>query len=468
MPSISLPVASYQHRSHPASTSRLVNAMAEALPPDAKTPVVVTRAPGISSWGTVGPSGATIEGMHADHGLLYVVSGGGFYSVTSGAVATLRGAVGSSAEIDMDSNTSAVVIVSPPAAYSYTPASTTFATISDSDFTARGAGDVEHLDGYMLFREPDTARFFSSDLNSVSAYDSLMFATAEGAPDTLVGMKVDHRNIVLFGERSIELWENTGASGFPFERMINGFIEIGCINGKTVAKGDNSVWWVADDYTVRRLEGATPMRVSHHGVEQWLRTVTLLSLRGYFYSLEGHLCYVLRADEGCFVFDVTTQLWHERETYDEPTWNWANPVRFAGKVLVGSTDSNVIGELDPEYYYELGETLRAELTYQPVYNEAARAFHESLELVVETGVGLTSGQGSAPEIMLSFSDDGGRTWVNLPSKSLGAIGAYRTRVRWFGLGSSDSQHGRVYRVAVSDPVRVGIVDTILKVRGARL
>jgi hypothetical protein len=466
MPSISLPVASSRHRSPPASTSRLVNAMVEALPPDAKTPSVLVRAPGVSQWGTCGTG--PIEGLHADHGLLYAVSGGGFYSITSGATATFRGAVGSSAEIDMDSNTTAVVIVSPPLAYSYTPGTTTFAAISDSDFTARGAGDVEHLDGYMLFREPSTGRFFASDLNSVSAYDSLMFATAEGSPDALVGLKVDHRNAVLFGEKTVELWENTGASGFPFERMINGLVEIGCINGKTVAKGDNSVWWVADDYTVRRLEGMTPMRVSHHPLEKWLLDATLASMRGYFYSLEGHLCYVLTAPEGCWVFDVTTQQWHERATYDETSWNWANPVRFAGKVLVGSTDSNVIGELDPEYYYELGETLRMEWTYQPVYAEGARAFHDRLDLIIETGVGLTSGQGSAPEVMLSFSDDGGRTWVNLPNRSLGAIGAYTTRVFWAGLGSCASAHGRVYRAAVSDPVRVAITDTILTVRGGRL
>jgi hypothetical protein len=466
MPSISLPVASSRHRSPPASTSRLVNAMAEALAPDAKTPLVLTRAPGVSSWLTCGTG--PIEGLHADHGLLYAVSGGGFYSITSTPTATLRGAVGSSTEIDMDSNESAVVIVSPPNAYHYTPATTTFAAISDVDFTARGAGDVEFLDNYMLFREPDTARFFGADLGSVSAFNSLMFATAEGGPDTLVGMKVDHRNAILFGEKSVELWENTGASGFPFERMVNGFVEIGCANGKTVAKGDNSVWWVADDYTVRRLEGITPVRVSDHTVEQWLRSVTLVSLRGYFYSLEGHLCYVLRATEGCFVFDVTTQLWTERATYGEPSWNWANPVRFAGKVLVGSTDSNVIGELDPEYYYELGETLRMEWTYQPVYNDGARAFHDRIELIMETGVGLTSGQGSAPEVMLSFSDDGGRTWFNLPNRTLGPIGNYQHRVFWAGLGSCASQHGRVYRAAVSDPVRVAIVDTILSVRSGRL
>src|SRR3990167_3928732 len=218
MPSLSLPLHSYGLRAAQASTARLVNCHVEQLPPDAKTPAVLVRSPGLASWGTVGTG--PIEGMHSDHGSLYVVSGGGFYTVTSAAVATLRGAVGSSTEIDIDSNVTDVVIVSPPNAYSW--ASSTFAQITDADFTSRGAGDVEHLDGFMLYREPSTARFFSSDLNSVTAYDALNFATAEGAPDTLVGMKVDHRQVFLAGEKSIELWENTGISGFPFERMING------------------------------------------------------------------------------------------------------------------------------------------------------------------------------------------------------------------------------------------------------
>jgi hypothetical protein len=466
MPSISLPVASSRHRSSPASTSRLVNAMVEALPPDAKTPAVLVRAPGVSQWGTCGTG--PIEGLHPDHGLLYAVSGGGFYSGTSAAAFTLRGAVGSSTEIDMASDTSNVVIVSPPLAY-YWDGSSTFAQITDSDFTSRGAGNVRYQGSRFLFREPDTGRFFGSDSGSVTAYNALMFATAESASDELVGLEVDHEEVFLPGARTCEFWYNNGGSGYPYQRRENGVVELGCINGKTVAKGDNSLMLVASDYTVRRFDGYTPIRISTHAVEQWLQTVTVASLRGGFYSLEGHLVYVLTANEGAWLYDITSQQWHERATYgSEPAWNWGNPVAFAGKILVGSTTSNVIGELDPEYYYELGETLRMEWIYQPVYVEAARAFHDRLEMVIETGVGLTSGQGSAPEVMLSFSDDGGRTWFNLPNRSLGAIGNYRQRVFWAGLGSCDSQHGRVYRGAVSDPVRVGIVDTILSVRGGRL
>lgn len=465
MPSISLPVQSYRHRSAAASSSRLVNAMAEALPDDAKTPYVVSRAPGLSMWATVGAG--PIQATHTDHGLLYVVSGGVLYSVTSAAVATSLGTVSSadSDELDIDSNDTAVVVVNPPDAYYY---DSSLHAITDADFTSRGAGDVEFCDNYMLFRQPDTGIFFGADLGSPSSFDALNFATAEGGTDTLVGMKVDHRQVVLFGEKTVEIWENTGVAGFPFEALRPGFVEIGCINGRSVAKVDNSLLWVADDYTVRRLNGLTPERVSNHAVEQWLRTVDVSTLRGGSYSLEGHLVYVLRADLGCYCFNVTTGFWFERATYDELTWLWRFPVRFAGKVLVGSTVDGTIAELAPEVYAELGDTLRAEWTYQPVYNEGARAFHDRLDMVIESGVGLTSGQGSDPQIMLSFSDDGGQTWFNLPNRSLGAIGARNTRVSWSGLGSCASVHGRVYRAAVSDPVKVAVTDTILQVRGGRL
>lgn len=456
MPSISLPLHSYRLRAAQASTARLVNAFIEQLPPDAKTPAVLVRSPGLASWGTVGTG--PIEGMHVDHGSLYVVSGGGFYTVTSSAVATLRGAVGSSSEIDIDSNDIGVVIVSPPNAYSYTLSGTSFAQITDSDFTSRGAGDVEFCRNFLLFREPDTGRIFGADLGSLTAFDGLNYFTAEGSPDTALGLKVDHEQPVIFGEKSIEVWENVPISGFPFEKAANGFIELGILNGKTAAKLDNSLFWVASDYTVRRLDGYTPARVSDHSVEQWLRTVTAEALRGYTMTQDGHLCYFLTAPEGTRVFDQTTQLWHERLSYDYDTWNWGNPVQFAGKLLVGSTISNVIAELDPEVYDELDDTLLMEATFQPVYFEGRRVFHHRLEVIAERGVGLTSGQGSEAEILLSYSDDGGRTFTALPNRSLGRIGEYSHKCVWHALGSSDS---RVYKIGVSDPVKVAIVDVVL-------
>lgn len=458
-----LPIHSYKLRSAPASPARLVNCYAEALPPDAKTPVLLTRAPGLPQWTTVGTG--SIAGMHAALNYLWVVSGSNLYRVDSNKNATLLGSVGAPNRIDIDSNTDSVVVVNEPDAYYYDTATSTFGQITDADFTSRGAGDVEFVGNYMLFREPGSGRYFGADLGTVTDFDALNFATAEGSPDELVGMKADHDQIVLAGKTSVEIHENQGGSGFPFARAINGFVEQGCLNGQTLQKCNQSVHWVADDYTVRRLDGATPVRISTHAVEQWLSSVTVSALQAFSYSQDGHIFYCLVSPEGCFVYDATTNEWAERQTYGRSTWNIKHHAQAFGLELVGDATSNKIGYFDPVNYTEFSGIQRMEWTYQPVYAEGIRAFHDRLEILVETGVGLTTGQGSAPELMLDYSDDGGRTWVSLPNRSLGPIGDYLHRVIWHNLGSARQ---RVYRAAVSDPVKIVIADTMLEVRGGRL
>jgi hypothetical protein len=288
-----LPIASTRLRSRPSSTARLINCYAELLPQDAKNSILLSRSAGTTSWTTVG--NGVIHGMHAALSSLFVVSGTKLYKVNSAGSATELGDIGTVGNLDIDSNGSSVVVVNEPDAYYYD--GTTFGQITDADFTSRGAADVEFVDNWLLFREPDSGRFFGADLGSATSFDALNFATAEGFPDDLVGLKVDHRDVMLFGSKTVELWTNTGIAGFPFERTINGLIEIGCLNGRTVAKQDNSVFWLADDYTVRRLEGTTPQRISTHAVEQSIVDATISAGRAFAYSQDGHLFYLLTFPE---------------------------------------------------------------------------------------------------------------------------------------------------------------------------
>jgi hypothetical protein len=53
-----------------------------------------------------------------------------------------------------------------------------------------------------------------------------------------------------------------------------------------------------------------------------------------------------------------------------------------------------------------------------------------------------------PQAMLSWSDDGGKTWSNEYWRSAGKIGEHRKRSRWWRLGMTwDS---RIYKLSVSD------------------
>jgi hypothetical protein len=160
MASLPLPLHSYQLRSRPASPSRLVNCFPEKLPPGAKAPYALTRTPGIATWTTVGngPISAMLEAL----GYLWVVSGSKLYRVDSNKVVTEIGTVGLSSRIDMANNITTIVVVNEPDAYYYDTTTSTFGQITDPDFTSRGASDVEFLDNYLLFTEPDSGRVLGS------------------------------------------------------------------------------------------------------------------------------------------------------------------------------------------------------------------------------------------------------------------------------------------------------------------
>ncbi len=90
-----------------------------------------------------------------------------------------------------------------------------------------------------------------------------------------------------------------------------------------------------------------------------------------------------------------------------------------------------------------------------VNNEQTRTRHSAAQLAMETGVGLSSGLGSDPLVMLRWSDNGGHTWSNTHTAPMGAQGQFKARALWRRLGQG---RNRVYEVSGTDPVKVAILD----------
>lgn len=82
-------------------------------------------------------------------------------------------------------------------------------------------------------------------------------------------------------------------------------------------------------------------------------------------------------------------------------------------------------------------------------NEQLTTFHGFFQLDLETGLGLGSGQGADPMVMLRWSDDGGHTWSHEHWVNAGRQGQYTRRAIWRRLGRS---RDRVYEVVMSDPI----------------
>lgn len=453
---VPLPLHSYR-RNVPANAARIVNMQAEQMPPEGKTPVSLFGCPGVRAFAA--PPVGRGRGLSVRGSTLYALAGSDYFKISAGGVATSLGSIPGTTRGYFASNTTQTVIVSDGVGYVETGGVIT--PITDPDFLIRHVGPCGFVDNYILFIDIGSQEFIGSALGDATAYDALDFASAEGAPDNLVGFIVDHRQPILFGSTSTELWYDSGAQGFPFERSSGGFLEMGCLAPRSIAKADNSVYWLASDLTVRRLSGDSGVRVSHHGLEEALKGyANPADAEALSFTHEGHLQYALNfiTDNATWVLDVTTAEWHERDSFPAQVWRAVDAVSLNGVTYVQDRETGAVGLLDSTCSTEWGDPIRREWTYGSVYKDNNRLFHGELNTVMQVGLGNSAG--SDPQILLQASDDGGVTFQTISSESLGKWGHHRTRVATNRLGSA---RDRIYRRIITDPVLVRVYDTQLDV-----
>jgi hypothetical protein len=453
---------SYQSQSLPVSAQRAVNCYAEAQPKDAKTDVAVFGSPGLETFATCGSG--PVRGMHVMGGLLYVVSGQRLYRITSaGAVTDIGGNITGTGVVSMDDNGTELVIVNGVNGYLYSDV-LGFILISDTDFNA--ANTVTFFDQRFLFDWKGTSgtnKFFASDVLDGTSYNALVFASGETRPDNVVSLILSRQILMVFGDRSIEPWQNVGAANFPFERVPGAVIERGIVGPHARCKADNTVFFMGENRVFYRLDGLTPVRVSTHALEQeWQAYGSMSDAFCFSYTWNGHEFVVVTIPSAnvTYELDVSTGLWHERESWDINgrslgRWRGNCHASVYNRVLIGDAFSGKVGYLSATIYDEFDSTMQMVAVSPPVHSDRKRVFVPRFEMDIEAGVGLETGQGSLPQVMLRYSRDGGRTWSDRQLwQSMGTLGQYRTRMRWLRLGQAREW---VFEITISDPVKRTII-----------
>lgn len=454
MGQVNFATQSYTDTSLPVGSERLVNLYAERCPPDAKTQVAVKGSPGVLSFGSAGSG--PIRGFDLMGGIVYLVSGTSLYSLSSTGTATFLGSVISgSGPVSMDNNGTQLTIVNGAHGYVYSVAGG-FTVINDADF--KTAKTVRFIDQRFVFDWAGTNKFTASDTLDGTSYDALAFASAESRPDNVVAVEVHGETLLVFGDKTIEPHQNVGAANFPFERIPGAVIARGLGAVYAITQEDNTVFFLGEDLIFYKMPAGSLTRISTHALEhEWARYAVTSDAVCYSYTFAGHkfIGLTFPTQSRTFQFDIASGLWHERQSWDlngNPMglWRFFCVIEAYGKTLVGDAFSGAIGYLSDTTYTELGNTMQGLGVAPSIHGDMKRVFHAKFQLDIEGGVGIASGQGSDPQIMLDWSDDGGHTYTDQQEwTSMGAAGKYNTRLRWTRLGWS---YDRRYRITISDPV----------------
>jgi hypothetical protein len=286
-----------------------------------------------------------------------------------------------------------------------------------------------YQDGYGIYPRQNTSLFYISGLDDFSEVNASDFAQARVYPDNLVGAVSIHDELYLIGETTTEIWYNTGNADFPFERKINLILNYGSEAPFTIQAGaDNIIFMLGSNYdggrVIVKIINYSVTIVSTEPINEELRSYDdVKDAFAFLLERNGHIFYVITfpANDRTWVYDITTNLWHEwrsLRTTDVLIPNQTILGRFRGNChtvfdgedLIGDSRSGKIFKLSESSYKDDDDLIVCERTCQhfSVLNQFTS--FNFLQLDVEAATATPTGEGSDPQLMLSVSRDGGRTF----------------------------------------------------------
>lgn len=420
----------------------------------ARSDIVMYPAPGLASFGTGGTGGCRGNGVTFNR-KGYMVNGSALLEIDQNDTITSVGTLNTtSGPVSMAAGFSYLMVTDGTNGYTWD--GTTFATITDTDFPV---SDYCAWSGqYFVVNQQNTGNFYISGLDDPTSWAALDFANAEKRADYLLRPIEFNGDLLLIGETTAELYQNTGNQTFPWEPYPKAMFEVGTIAPNSVATEGPTMFMLAQSreggHFVIRASSETPTVVSDRDIEWQISQLSSISdARGFAYKIHGHTFYQLNflSAEKTFVFDDTMQAWHERTHYTRTHSPIGGHLFYNNKHIAGDYSNNDFYTIEPEVYQDNGTLIERVCRSAPIFDNQQILSHARLELLFETGVGLATGQGSNPVVMVRWSDDGGNTWSNEHWVTMGKIGEYSWRVRLNKLGAAVS---RIYEWKVTDPVKV--------------
>jgi DNA-binding beta-propeller fold protein YncE len=428
----------YTGRSTNINASRCINFYPELNPEDSKSPAALIGTPGLLLY--IDTQLGSIRGTHFFNNLIYFVSANKLYSVDAAKKIFPIIDSGTGLQIEL-ATTEGRVAMADNGIYSvgggvanqlaFVDGQNIYVVnVSTLAFTSFSvpATSITFIGGYFMINTGGAGVAISS-LYDGTTWPALAASTADTYPDDLKAVVNNHNEAWLVGEYSAEIWAADGSSNpFPFSRMA--VIDFGTVATHSVAKGNNTLFWLAAQrngnagelFGIGMVNGYGVEIVSPQSINLHISKYTVVSdAWGYCYTDKGHEFYLLTfpTENATWVFDPTTRMCHERSYYSGDPYkinrHLANTYVYAwGKHYIGSYLDGKIYEMSEDYLTDNGQPIASVKTSPPLDGEEGSLFISKLQIDAETGIGNGSEQYlyTIDEIDLSMSNGTGIVYVD--------------------------------------------------------
>jgi hypothetical protein len=382
----------------------------------------------------------------------YTVNGTTLSSITSAGAVTTIGTIDGSNRVSIAVNDDYIVIVN-SAGDGWYYNGTTLSSIVDAQFLP--AKIVVFVDGYFIFTTLDGTQFFLSGINDPSAYSALDRSSAEARPDLIVGAFVYGGILHILGAETIERYNNIGGVNFPFQRISQATIPVGCYAAFSTVDVEDSFCFIGgskNEGAQIYIMGGSAQSFSSPAIDNAIQEFTDAEIAEAFafsYQQNGqHIAgFTIKSDRitgRTFCYNFSSQEWWESKSLFAE-FRGKSVTKIYNKYLVGD-DDNKVGYFD-DVHTDYGDAIYREKATQPFLSEDGEEYRIGL---LEAWFQAGTGSGTVnPQVMMDYSDDLGFTWSTPQWRGIGLVGEYGIRAQWRkqGLVGRD----RVYRFKCSDP-----------------
>lgn len=299
---------------------------------------------------------------------------------------------------------------------------------------------------------------FYADQNG--EYGGYGFVTyAEWNPDNISCLVSNGSYLYTLGPRSIQCFSYRDDVNRPFVSPDNAAESIGIRAPNSLsACGPYVAWLGSSDIGqngVYVMEGNEKKRVSTISIE---REISRMSYPedaiAQFYHENNHLfyCITFRTDKVTFVYDLTENEWHARQSYEKGLWRPQFATFAYNRIFFGELDSDALIYMDNDKYTEWDGLCMVRLRRGgALYSDNSPFYCDALNVTLNNG--QISDPVLDPKVMMRYSTDG-NDWTDMELGTMGAIGHYQHQTTWWNLGMCRYM---TIEISCSDPVDFAIV-----------